>query len=141
MIKLDKELSPAKRDSILEMYRNMITDVEVDQLGYVKNKILQKIAFLQNSDSEMERYLAAYARIIYELLIYETSGEIVEDYHKSMLSALYYLCDPVDYIPDRHPENAHLDDAMVINQCLSILKEQSRETYKHISNYIRDSNI
>ena len=119
----------------------MIADDEVDQLGYVKDKIYQKIAVLENSNVEMERYVCAYARIIYELLMYETDGKAFRDYHKFMLSALYYFCDPFDYIPDLSQEDAYLDDALVINQCLTAVKEQSRDTYRRIKNYIRDSNI
>ena len=141
MININKELSDAMRSGILEIYRNMVINDDVDQVSYVNNKIFQKVAMLQNSEIEMERYLSAYAKIMFELFNYETREQPLQEYHKYMISALYYFCDPYDYFPDMHHDDAHLDDALVVNQCLEILKEQSRDTYKHISNYIRDSNI
>ena len=141
MIELNKELSPAVQDSILGIYEKMVMDSEVDQFGYVNSRILQKIALLQNSGDRMERYISAYARIIHELLLYEIKDGPAGEHHKYMTSALYYFCDPYDYIPDLNRDEGYIDDALVFNQCLAMIKELSSETYSHIENFIRDSNI
>ena len=141
MIKIQKQFSEVARKGIISMYENMVAHDDVDQMGYLNNKIFQKIAILQGSEIEMERYIAAYATIMFELLTQETREQPPALHHRYMMSALYYLCDPFDYFPDMQHEDAHADDALVINHCLEKIAAESGETMKRIRNFINDSNI
>ena len=141
MIKIDQIISAADKAAILGIYEQMVANDEVDQLGYVNNKIYQKIAVMESSEFETDRYIAAYAKIMFELLKQGARDSGYLEYNKCILSALYYLCDPYDYFPDLHHKYAYIDDALVLNQCLELLKEQGGNTYKHICNFIRDSKI
>jgi uncharacterized membrane protein YkvA (DUF1232 family) len=56
--------------------------------------------------------------------------------HRHILAALFYLCDHKDVIPDYEVSIGYVDDAIVMNRCLVILRNRWRTLYataQHLS--------
>jgi uncharacterized membrane protein YkvA (DUF1232 family) len=50
---------------------------------------------------------------------------------RHILAALHYLCHPFDVMPDFGP-SGYVDDALVINRCLSVLRNRWRDLHRSV---------
>ena len=114
-------------------YENAILDVDENDEVYIRAKILRVVARL----GAQGEWLSDLARISYSLFqLMETEELSLKNgdstVKRSILAALLYLCNPWDIIPDHTPSTGYVDDALVMNHCISGLKTSSPDLYREL---------
>ena len=110
----------------------------------VKKKDFEKVIKLANSILEKAERIPIIGRYI---SVIKTMISLVRDYHSgnytnipywsisSIVFALLYFFSPIDLIPDQIPVVGYLDDALVLELCISLV-ENDLDDYKKFKSQI-----
>lgn len=112
------------KQQILDSYeeaRKETGDIEYDYVFKRLPRVLKTLN--QGSSNTWKKKMVQRANSLWELLD-TCEGLDVESYH-AIIAALFYLCNPFDIIPDYVHEIGYVDDAIVVNSCLKLLKKKS----------------
>ena len=127
-IELRTSVTTALRKEIKAHYFNAVAECGNEEIEYINLKIERVVKRLERSSSALEKDLAAYSCALYDLIIEETKFGF-EEYHKDIVAALFYLCNPYDVIPDFNTQDGYLDDAIVVNICINEIRAKSNVSY------------
>jgi len=132
-IELPLPIDRLLRSAIKESYELAIQEVDEHDESYVLRKTPRVVARLKSQGN----WLTNVARTASALYLYLDEKKAIMPKKQSLpirqiTAALFYLCDPFDVIPDATPSTGYLDDALVINQCLSKLRATSPAVYKQL---------
>ena len=138
MIKLPLKIEEEIKTRIIEAYKSILQDVSHDELQYVYSKFPRVYKRLSKNADEWTAILAYYAKSIFtEVKLLE--GKTITEEGRFATAALYYLCEPIDVIPDHTPGTGYLDDALVINESLKDIKKINKELYNRILENVEES--
>lgn len=127
-IALNKRIPATLRSEIKQYYLASIDECSDEEIEYVNKKFRRTIERLERSSNPLEQELARFSYTLHELLLDELQTGF-EEHHRYIIAALFYLCNPFDVIPDFNVQDGYLDDAIVINLCMSELKIRSKNSY------------
>lgn len=113
------------RSSILESYAAAIDEVAREELEYVERRLPRVIRRLRREPGSWLFDLATACEWLSNRLsdLGDEEWQLQSQEGREIVAALFYVCDPFDIIPDHDPQNGYLDDAMVINECLSRIEK------------------
>jgi len=134
-INLPQPIDRLLRATIKDSYESAIRDIDEDDQSYVLRKTPRVVARLKSQGN----WLNSLAQTAFSLYLYLSdengiSHPVTEQSlaTRQIAAALFYLCDPFDVIPDATPAIGYLDDALVINHCLSKLRATSPQVYEQL---------
>ncbi len=134
MIKLPLLVGTDLRQRIEKSYAEAIRQVGEAEELYVRSKLPKVVAILTSGSQDWRSELALAANAI--LKAYENPEHMStanRNPRAVLLAALFYLCNPYDIIPDRVPSTGFADDAVVLNECLRRIEQESPELFREIS--------
>ncbi len=133
MIKLPLRVGSDLRERVEKSYAEAIRQVGEAEELYVQTKLPSVLAGLNKGSQDWRSETALTASVIFEAYgnadrMSAASG----DPEAVLLAALFYLCNPYDIIPDRIPSMGFVDDAVVLNDCLRRIEQESPELFREI---------
>ena len=112
------------KQRILESYEEARKETGKFEYDYVAKKLPRVLKVLSNtSKAAWKQKMAKRACTLWELL--EVNQCLDDESYHSIVAALFYLCNPFDIIPDYTPGIGYVDDAIVVNSCVKLLKKKS----------------
>ncbi len=126
---VDREL----RAAIKGAYELAIQEVDEHDFSYVLRKTPRVVTRLKSQGNWLVKL--AQTAFTFHLYLNEKQTTLRGKQAvavRQITAALFYLCDPFDIIPDATPSTGYLDDALVINQCLSKLRARSPDIYQYL---------
>ena len=129
-VTLPSPVSHDLRNRIRRSYEDAIENVDDLDAEYVLRKTVRVITRLASQGG----WLRELARAAYALRRLAIESEMTIEGQNSqvarpIIAALFYLCDPWDVIPDYTSAEGYLDDSIVINRCMAMIKSSSPEMY------------
>ena len=133
MIRPSTQLDPVHRRFIHEHYDKSLETIEVDDLAGVRLRLPRIIDSLCRRRVSWQADLGTYAEAILAVVFgREYTAERDQLVQKAAYAALLYLCNPYDLIPDFTPGIGYVDDALVINRCLAVIRKNDRRAFEEI---------
>ena len=112
------------KQRILDSYEEARKETGELEYEYVAKKLPRVLKVLSNtSKATWKQKMAKRAGTLWELL--EINQCLDDESYHSIVAALFYLCNPFDIIPDYTPGIGYVDDALVVNSCVKLLKKKS----------------
>ena len=140
MIKLPIRIGSDLRERVAKSYAEAIRQVGEAEELYVRSKLPKVLASLTGESKNWRSDVALTASAVFEA--YEHPDHMCtakSNPRPMLLAALFYLCNPYDIIPDRVPSTGFVDDAVVLNDCLRRIEQESPELYREILAFIGKS--
>jgi uncharacterized membrane protein YkvA (DUF1232 family) len=121
-----------RRAQIRSAYQDSVTRVGPREDEYVKER-LERVVSRLHTQGGASLQLARTARALGHVYFLECDLDrrLFDPGRRHILAALYYLCDPFDVMPDFRT-SGYVDDALVVNRCLSALRNDWHELYKSV---------
>ena len=121
-IKIPVTVTREERAAIRETYLAGIGEADSEKVSYIIKNLPRVLKRLRRSDEVWHEQIANVAERFADLL-HPESG-VAKSGRKELVAALYYLCHPFEVIPDYVPGRGYADDALVLNMCLSRLRQR-----------------
>lgn len=121
-IKIPFTVSREERAEIKRAYLDEIETANDEKIRYISEHLSKVIARLKRTEEPWHLEIAKMAIYFSELL--KADSGVPHKSRKDLVAALYYLCRPFEVIPDYIPGRGYADDALVMNTCLSRLKQE-----------------
>ncbi len=128
---------PVGRDTrrqIREAFDAGLNEIDLDCEAFVNQKISSTIRNLRSQGGWLSS-LAFAGEVLASVYFEETNQEtrLSEPSYRWILASLMYLCNPFDVIPDFTPGRGYLDDAVVVNRCISQLRNRWTTVFDKVS--------
>jgi len=124
-------LSPSLRRQIKVAFEEAAQEVCSHDREYVNRRLPSTVALLAKNGANWKGDLGRAALALFKVM--ESSGPREEVEPKSadalITAALFYLCNPFDFIPDFTPGKGYADDVLVMNVCLKTLRHDHKAIY------------
>jgi uncharacterized membrane protein YkvA (DUF1232 family) len=120
-IKIPFTVSRDERAQIQESYLTGIKSANAEKVAYIAKNLPKVLRRLKKSEESWHVKMAEAAEV-FALLLRRESG-ISRSARKELVATLYYLCHPFEVIPDYIPGRGYADDALVLNTCMSRLRQ------------------
>ncbi len=120
-IKIPFTVSREERAQIQESYLSGIKSANAEKIAYITENLPKVIRRLKKSEEMWHQQIAAAAEVFVWLLRRESG--VSRTARKELVATLYYLCHPFEVIPDYVPGRGYADDALVLNTCMSRLRQ------------------
>jgi len=122
-IKTPRKLSKAQEEETLKRFDEIISEISQDHLISVNSQFKRVHDRLTKSEDKWKNNIA---HIVDYMLGKSLWKSPFSEENKIVLACAYYLCDPNDVIPDYVPEFGYIDDAYVVNMCLTKIYHENR---------------
>ena len=122
-IKTPRKLSKAQEEETLKRFDEIISEISQDHLISVNSQFKRVHDRLTKSEDKWKNNIA---HIVYYMLGKSLWKSPFSEENKIVLACAHYLCDPNDVIPDYVPEFGYIDDAYVVNMCLTKIYHENR---------------
>ena len=134
MIRIPSKVDAKLKKAVLKAYTAVVKEVGEAEYKYIVAKLSIVCKRLERYPNSWPSPLAKVARVLYvELRTAQSSPRNLPPASRLLiLSALFYLCDPYDVIPDFTPGTGYFDDAIVLNECLRQIKRIRAKDYRRI---------
>jgi uncharacterized membrane protein YkvA (DUF1232 family) len=121
-----------RRNQIRCAYQDAVATVGHREDQYVQDHLERLVTRLYTHGGPSSQ-LAQIARALGRVYFLEGKPDrrISDPGRRYILAALHYLCEPFDVVPDFRT-SGYVDDALVINQCLSVLRTRWRDLYRSV---------
>ncbi len=142
VIKIPGKIEPALKAQILKDFREATKSTSSTEIDHIRMKIPKVIKRLKSHSGAWPDPVANVARVLFSELLHmkmRRSTVLPRDAILSIISALDYLCKVDDVIPDYTPGIGYYDDALVLNECLKIIRKTDKSHYRRILNLIQES--
>lgn len=120
-IKIPFTVSREERAQIQESYLAGIESANAEKVAYIAKNLPKVLRRLSKSEEKWHLQMAEVAEV-FAYLLRRDSG-ISRTARKELVATLYYLCHPFEVIPDYVPGRGYADDALVLNTCMSRLRQ------------------
>jgi uncharacterized membrane protein YkvA (DUF1232 family) len=120
-IKIPFTVSREERAQIKESYLAGVQSANAEKVVYIAKNLPKVLRRLKKSEEIWHQQMADTAEVFASLLRKESG--ISRSARKELVATLYYLCHPFEVIPDHVPGRGYADDALVLNTCLSRLRQ------------------
>jgi uncharacterized membrane protein YkvA (DUF1232 family) len=114
-------VSREERAQIQESYIAGIQSANAETVAYIATNLPKVLRRLKKSEETWHQQMAEIAEF-FAFLLRKESG-ISRSARKELVATLYYLCHPFEVIPDYVPGRGYADDALVLNTCMSRLRQ------------------
>lgn len=121
-IKIPFTVSREERALIKDAYLAGVESADKDKLDYIIKHLPRVLKRLRKTDEPWLMEVADVAEHFVTLL--RKDSGVSKDARKELVAALYYLCHPFEVIPDYVPGRGYADDALVLNTCMSRLRQR-----------------
>lgn len=121
-IKIPFVVTREERAQIREAYLDGIESADSEKVSYIVGNLPKVLKRLKKSDEDWHVEMAVIAEH-FAFLLRRESG-VAQGARRELVAALYYLCHPFEVIPDYVPGRGYADDALVLNTCLSRLRQR-----------------
>ncbi|MCO8123531.1 YkvA family protein [Stieleria sp. TO1_6] len=121
-IKIPFVVTREERAQIREAYLSGIESADAEKLNYIVENLPKVLRRLKKSDEAWHVQIADVAER-FRTLLHRRSG-VAAVGRRELVAALYYLCHPFEVIPDYVPGRGYADDALVLNTCMSRLRQR-----------------
>jgi len=132
MIRPSIELDPRLRRFIHERFDKSLETIDTFDVERIQKRLPAIVRGLRSRRVLWQMDLANYAESILAIVIDRDPGEVDEIVWRASYAALYYLCDPFDTVPDYAPGIGFVDDALVINRCLAVIRKRDETAFREI---------
>ncbi len=119
-IQIPYPISRKERADIEKCYIEIFESAGPEKVEYISTNLGRVLKRLYKSEELWHGELAYFASQLNEVLT--KSSDDFNDVNRHVISALHYLCAPLEIIPDHVPGKGYADDALVMNKCLAHLK-------------------
>lgn len=120
-IRIPFTVSREERAQIQESYLAGIQSANAEKVAYIAKNLQKVLRRLKKSEETWHQQMAEAAEVFASLLRKESG--ISRSARKELVATLYYLCHPFEVIPDYVPGRGYADDALVLNTCMSRLRQ------------------
>ena len=120
-IKIPFVVTREERAEIKQAYQATVECAGEEHLQYISSTLPAVLKRLNKADEDWLVSMAIVANQLASLI--ETDSAVPNSARRQIVGALYYLCDPFEVIPDYVPGRGYADDALVLNTCLSELRQ------------------
>lgn len=120
-IKIPFTVSREERAQIQESYLAGVQSADAEKVAYIGKNLPKVLRRLKKSEEIWHQQMAAVAEV-FAFLLRKESG-MSRTARKELVASLYYLCHPFEVIPDYVPGRGYADDALVLNTCMSRLRQ------------------
>jgi|GEM_PF-3137098 len=120
-IKIPFTVSREERAQIKESYLTGVQSANAEKVAYIAKNLPKVLRRLKNSEELWHQQMAEAAEVFAYLLRKES--RISRSARKELVATLHYLCHPFEVIPDYVPGRGYADDALVLNTCMSRLRQ------------------
>ena len=135
LINLPLDLEKNEIELIKISYKDASGNITDENFRYIKKHFKKKKRLLNGTGVRWHLQMSAVARVFFEIIDKDLILFVPEISNK-IASALLYLCEPFDVIPDHTPERGLVDDALVLNYCLNDIMKYDKKSYDIISDRI-----
>jgi len=122
-IKTPRKLSKAQEEETLKRFDEIISEISQDHLISVNSQFERVHDRLTKSEDKWKNNIALIVDYMLGKSLWKSP---FSEENKIVLACAYYLCDPNDVIPDYVPEFGYIDDAYVVNMCLTKIYHENR---------------
>jgi len=122
-IKTPRKLSKAQEEETLKRFDEIISEISQDHLISVNSQFKRVHDRLTKSEDKWKNNIALIVDYMLGKSLWKSP---FSEENKIVLACAYYLCDPNDVIPDYVPEFGYIDDAYVVNMCLTKIYHENR---------------
>tara|TARA_B100000315_G_scaffold260337_1_gene320951 strand:- start:4182 stop:4610 length:429 start_codon:yes stop_codon:yes gene_type:complete len=131
MIPLPENLSPEIKRQIKKSYNATIRVCGDSETEYVHRKFPSFARRLDRTRGHKKSLVEA-SKLLYKVYFGERqlSRPLNSKTKKEVISALFYVVNPFDVIPDFTPGTGYIDDCFVINLCLTKIKSSNPFLYR-----------
>lgn len=130
MIKIPKKLDSETKDKVLKSYNATIKICGDSELQYVLKKFpafAKRLSKSRGHKKSLVRASKVFYKACHEGL--KSPLDLNNKTKKEIISALFYVVNPFDIIPDHTPGTGYFDDCYVVNLCLKKIKRSSPDLY------------
>ena len=120
-IKIPVIVSHEERAQIQKSYLANVQSANAEKIAYIAKNLPKVLRRLKKSEEIWHQQMAEAAEIFASLL--QKNSGISRTARKELVATLYYLCHPFEVIPDYVPGRGYADDALVLNTCMSRLRQ------------------
>lgn len=122
-IKTPRKISKAEEEETLKRFEEIISEISQDHLISVNSQFERVYKRLTNAQDNWKKNIALIVAYMLKKSLWKSP---FSEENKIVLACAHYLCDPNDVIPDHVPEIGYLDDAYVVNMCLTKIYHENR---------------
>jgi len=122
-IKTPRKLPKAQEEETLKRFDEIISEISQDHLINVNSQYKRVHNRLTKSEDKWKNNIAHIVDYMLRKSLWKSP---FSEENKIVLACAYYLCDPNDVIPDYVPEFGYIDDAYVVNMCLTKIYHENR---------------
>jgi len=122
-IKTPSKISKAQEEETLKRFDEIISEISQDHLISVNSQFKRVHDRLTKSEDKWKNNIALIVDYMLGKSLWKSP---FSEENKIVLACAYYLCDPNDVIPDYVPEFGYIDDAYVVNMCLTKIYHENR---------------
>lgn len=143
VITIPEPMDKSVKKEAIEQYDRLVDAFDEKQIAKTIRAIPRVVARLTLYPNHWPAPVGFLVRAIFDeaFLREEGSRRLHHSSKPLILSALGYVCEPNDVIPDYTPGTGYYDDAFVLNECLRRLSHSDPMAYKRIlSAYARQNN-
>lgn len=120
-IKVPFSISREERAKIQNAYLQAVNTADAEKIAYITEHLPRVLQRLRNSDEGWHVEMSEVASLFASLL--RRNSGVSRTARKELVGALYYLCQPFEVIPDYIPGLGYADDALVLNSCMTRLRQ------------------
>jgi uncharacterized membrane protein YkvA (DUF1232 family) len=120
-ISIPFSISREERAQIQSAYLQAVDSADAEKTAYITEHLPRVLRRLRNSDEVWHVEMSEVASFFASLL--RRDSGVSRTARKELVGALYYLCQPFEVIPDYVPGRGYADDALVLNSCMTRLRQ------------------
>lgn len=130
MIKIPGNLDSVIKDKVSKSYNETIKTCGDSEFQYVLKKFPTFAKRLSKSRGH-KKSLIRVSKVFYNACYegFQSTINLNNKTKKEIISALFYVVNPFDIIPDHTPGTGYFDDCYVVNLCLKKIKRSSPDLY------------
>lgn len=131
VLKLPRPLDRSIKEACIKRLDEIQEDIGIQEIKYLRERLPKVYKRLTRNSDDWLHSLGTFAKVmLINTKIVKKKALTAEG--RVVASALYYLVDPMDVIPDHDPEMGYYDDAFVLTEAFRRLKRINRSLYSTI---------